>query len=223
MCIFIAQHNTKDVVQLACLLQECPPELLFVLSVVHFTTTSRLQRHFWELGSTFNWLHKRRPCVTTPAQDLHIQFHLEDRLRSAPWTADATVGLYNQRISAQNVRNHLREAHLHARCAHQGLDLTAVHHRNRLEWTNAHPWWFPVFTVPGRWQTCGWAVSQCQCCEQSAPWWWWGYGMGRHKLRTTNTGAFYWWQFESTEIPWQDPEAHCCAIHPPPSPHVATW
>ncbi len=26
-----------------------------------------------------------------------------------------------------------------------------------------------------------------------------------------------------TEIPWRDPEAHCCAIHPRPSPHVAAW
>ncbi len=36
-------------------------------------------------------------------------------------------------------------------------------------------------------------------------------------LWTTNTGAFYW----CTEILWRDPEAHCCAIHPWPSPHVA--
>ncbi len=42
-------------------------------------------------------------------------------------------------------------------------------------------------------------------------------------LWTTNTGAFNWWHFECTEIPWRDPEAHCCAIHPRPSPHVAAW
>jgi hypothetical protein len=35
-----------------------------------------------------------------------------------------------------------------------------------------------------------------------------GGGMGRHKHWTTNTNAFYWWQFECTEIPWQVPEAH---------------
>ncbi len=45
--------------------------------------------------------------------------------------------------------------------------------------------------------------------------------MGRGMLWTMNTGAFYWWHFECTEIPWRDPEAHCCAIHPRPSPHVA--
>ncbi len=74
--------------------------------------------------------------------------------------------MHNQRISAQTVRNRLREAHLHARRPHRGLDLTAVRHRNRLEWANAHiQWrlalwrgvlfmdesWF--FTVQGRWQT----------------------------------------------------------------------
>ncbi len=57
---------------------------------------------------------------------------------TATLTAAATIGLHNQRISAQTVRNRLREAHLHARRPHQGLDLTAVRHRNRLEWANAH-------------------------------------------------------------------------------------
>ncbi len=55
------------------------------------------------------------------------------------------------------------------------------------------------------------------------PMWRWDYGMGRRKLWTTNTGEFYWWHFECTEIPWRGPEAHCCAIHPRPSPHVAAW
>ncbi len=45
--------------------------------------------------------------------------------------------------------------------------------------------------------------------------------MGRCMLWTMNTGVFYWWHFECTEIPWRDPEAHCCAINPQPSPHVA--
>ncbi len=86
----------------------------------------------------------------------------------------------------------------------------------------------PGFHCTGQMQTacmasCGWAVFWCQHCGSSGPWWRWGYGMDRHMLWTTNTGAFYWWHFECTEILWRDPEAHCCAIHPRPSSHVAAW
>ncbi len=109
---------------------------------VHFSTVSRLQRRFREFGSAYIRPHNDRPCVTTQAQDLHIQhLHLQDRLRPATRTAATTIDLHSQIISAQTVRNRLREAHLHARRPHQGLDLTAVCHRNRLEWANAHIRW----------------------------------------------------------------------------------
>ncbi len=105
----------------------------------HFSTISHLQRRFREFGSTSNRPQNHRPRVTTPAQYLHIQHpHIQDRLRPSTRTAAAIIGLHNQRIYAQTVINCLREAHLHA---HWGLDLTAVRHRNRLEWANAHIRW----------------------------------------------------------------------------------
>ncbi len=97
---------------------------------VHFSTINHLQRRFREFASISNRPHNRRPHVSTPVQDLHIQ-----------QTAAAEIGLHNQRISAQTVRNRLREVQLHARRPHLGLDLTAVCHRNRLEWANAHIRW----------------------------------------------------------------------------------
>jgi hypothetical protein len=48
------------------------------------------------------------------------------------------LSLHNRGISAQIVRNRFREAHLHARSPHQSLDLTAVWHRNQLQWVNAY-------------------------------------------------------------------------------------
>ncbi len=83
---------------------------------VHFSTISRLQRRFREFGSTSNRPHNRRPRVTTTSQDPPASKFVWDQ---PPGQMLATIGLHNQRISAQTVRNRLREAHLHARRPHR--------------------------------------------------------------------------------------------------------
>ena len=106
---------------------------------VNYQTIGRLRVCFRQTGSTANRPHPHRPHVTTLAQDHTIRLvHQRDRLRSATGTADETVGLHNRRITPQTVRNHLRDANLHTRHPHCGLDLTAVRRRNRLAWANVH-------------------------------------------------------------------------------------
>ncbi len=93
MCSFITQHNATDVVVLreraiAMLTAGMSTRAVVRELNVNFSTISRLQSRFREFCSTSN----RRPRVTTPAQDLHIQhLHLRDHLRPATRTAAATI------------------------------------------------------------------------------------------------------------------------------------
>ncbi len=138
MCSFITQHNATDVAcfEGACnwhaycrnVHQSCCPWIEY--SFLYHKPSPKAFQGIWQYIQPAS---QPQTMCNTPAQDLHIQhLHLQDRLRPATRTAAATIGLHNQRISAQTVRNRLREAHLHARRPRRGLDLTVVRHRNRL-------------------------------------------------------------------------------------------
>ncbi len=222
MCSFVTQHNATDIV---CFEGVCTchadcrnvHQSWIECSFLYHKPSPKAFQRIWQY---INRPHNRRPRVTTPAQDLHIQhLDLQDRLRPATRTAAATISLQNQIITAQTVRNRLREANLHARRPHRGLDLTTVRRRNRLEWSNAHIRWhlalwrgvlftdesrFSLYRADGR-------QHVWRCVDRVAHG---GGGVmvwyGQAYVMDNKHRCIFWWHFECTEIPWRDPEAHCC-------------
>ena len=88
-------------------------------------TVRCLRQHYRETGWTADYPHSGRPRVTAPAQDRYIRTsHLQDRYRMATTTAQVTPGRHNPSISAQTVRNRLREAGLRACRPVVSLDIT---------------------------------------------------------------------------------------------------
>lgn len=193
---------------------------------------------FYHTAQSFKSPGDHRLRVTAPAQDLHIQpLNLQVGLRPATQTAAAAVGLHIQKNFVSGavsgkvicmlvvlVGVSIRLQFVVADSSGPMLTINSV-----CSFEQAFCSWVgPSFHYPGQRQTacmalCGWVVFWCQHLGCSGPWLWWGYGMGRRMLWTTNTGAFYRWHFNCTEILESDPGAHCCASHPQPSPHVAAW
>ena len=67
--------------------------------------------------------------------------HLRNRFQTATATTANTPGLRNNRISAQTVRNRLRENGLHARRPYVGCVLTQCNREHCPHWARAHTRW----------------------------------------------------------------------------------
>uniref|UniRef100_A0AAZ3NPB2 Transposase Tc1-like domain-containing protein n=1 Tax=Oncorhynchus tshawytscha TaxID=74940 RepID=A0AAZ3NPB2_ONCTS len=105
-------------------------------------TVKRLRQRYRETGRTADRPRSGRQCVTTPAQDRHIRTsHLRDRYRMATPTAQVTPGTHNPSISAQTVRNRLREAGLRACKPVVRQVLTRHHRQQRRLWAQTHHRW----------------------------------------------------------------------------------
>ena len=102
----------------------------------------RLRQRYRETGRTADSPCSGRPRVTTPAQDRYIRTsHLRDRYRMATTTTPVTPGTHNHSISAQTVRNKMREAVLIAYW-HVVRQVLIRHHRQqRRLWAQTHCHW----------------------------------------------------------------------------------
>ncbi|XP_067303264.1 uncharacterized protein [Pseudorasbora parva] len=108
----------------------------------HVRTVRRLRQRYRETGRTADHPCSGRPRVTTPAQDRYIRIsHLRDRYRMATTTARVTPGTHNPSISAQTVRNRLREAGLRACRPVVRRVLTRHHQQQRRLWAQTHLRW----------------------------------------------------------------------------------
>ncbi|XP_071268442.1 uncharacterized protein, partial [Salvelinus alpinus] len=105
-------------------------------------TVRCLRQRYRETGQTADRPCSGRPRVTTPALDLYIRTsHLRDRYRMATTTARVTPGMHNPSISAQSVRNRLREAVLRVFRPVVRQVLTRHHRQQRRLWAQTHHCW----------------------------------------------------------------------------------
>ena len=105
-------------------------------------TIARLKTRLRDTGTTNDRPRSGRPRETTLRQDRHIRIiHLRNRFVNASQTARQTHGRHNNRISAQTVRNRLRQVGLRARRPLKGPILTQRHRMARLQWTRVRIRW----------------------------------------------------------------------------------
>ena len=83
---------------------------------------------------------RQKSNVTTAGSNKMLS-HLRNRFRTAIKTAQETVGINNQRMSASTVRYCLRERDIKSRNAYRGNVLTPISRRNRYDWCRQHLRW----------------------------------------------------------------------------------
>ncbi len=142
MCSFITQHNAIDVASFerACnwhadcrnAHQSCCPwiECSFLYHKPSPKAFQRIWQYIQPASQPQTTCNHTNPGPPHPASSPPRSFET-----SHPESC------CNKTFLTQTVRNSLREANLHARRPHRGLDLTAVRRCNRLEWANAHIRW----------------------------------------------------------------------------------
>ena len=109
------------------------------------STITRLYQRLRQTGTTNDRPRSGRPRVTTRRQDRYMCLsYLRNRFRTAVETAQATLGTHNNRISADTVRNRLREFGLRPRRPYVGMPFTPPH-QVRMAWLTQHrPNLFPL-------------------------------------------------------------------------------
>ena len=100
---------------------------------VHRNTIARLWQRYQQSGSTNDRPRSGHPRITSHVQDRYIRvFQLRNRTATASQTVSNIPGL--RRISAQTVRNRLREHGIRARRSYFSADLQRQYRRARVRW-----------------------------------------------------------------------------------------
>ena len=103
------------------------------------STITRLYQRLRQTGTTNDRPRSGRPRVTTRRQDRYMRLsHRRNGFRTAVETAQVTSGTHNNRISADTVRDRLREFGLRSRRPYVGMPLTPRRRQVRMAWLTQH-------------------------------------------------------------------------------------